>query len=409
MTEKMKHFDVAVIGAGPAGIMAAIWAAKSSAKVALLEKNDQMGRKILATGNGRCNVTNKNIDISRYHGDNIDFAEDILNGFDTIEYFESIGVALKEEDSGRIFPVSDKASDIVNSLEKELRRLNVEIITEFTVKNLQPGQPWKISDGENQFIAADKLVLTTGGKAAHSLGSSGDGLFWAKNFGHTIVPIHAALVPIETKEPFVKDIMGIKLKTRAKLLADDKEIIGRDGDILFTHYGISGPAAMGLAREVDRLIAGGHNTEISVDICSEISYEDFDKKMSEQIVQDGKKSIKNVLADLIPKNLAPFILRLADINPDIKAAEISRKQRTEIISKIKDFRLTISKVRPLKEAQVMAGGVSMDEITKDLESKIVPNLYFAGEILDIDADSGGFNLQWAWASGKIVGEAVAKR
>lgn len=400
-------------------MMAAIFAAKSGAQVALLEKNDVVGRKILATGNGRCNITNQDIDISRYHGADTYFAAPILAAFDQFEtmvFFETLGVQLKEEDRGRMFPMTDQAKTVVDALKKELRKLEVNILTRFTVKKVfsysqeyKNTLGWEITSETGQKITADKLILTTGGKAAYALGSSGDGLFWAKNLGHTIVPIHAALVPIETKETFVKEIMGIKLPVKTVLIVDGKIAETRQGDILFTHFGVSGPAAMGLAGRGSQALADGKEATITIDILPNISAIELDAKIAKLFERNGKKAVKTIIADTIPQKLAPQILALAGIKESTKAAEISKSQRHNIIQALKDFRLTVSKVRPLKEAQVTAGGIATAEIDENLQSKIVPNLYFAGEILDIDGDSGGFNLQWAWSSGKIAGEAAARR
>jgi len=406
MATEGKHYDICIVGAGPAGIMAAIYAARAEKQVVLLEKNAEIGRKILATGNGRCNISNTNITIDRYHGESVSFAEPILTGFHTTEFFESLGVLLKEEDRGRLFPRTDQATTVVDALKAELTRLNVHIFTNFTVKKLETG--WEITSENHDVITANKLILTTGGKAAHALGSSGDGLFWARNWGHNILPIHAALVAIEAEETWLKDIMGIRLATTATLFADGQQVDSRKGDVLFTHYGISGPAAMGLAREVDPLLLEGKKVEISVDLAPDLTAETLDDTIAKLASADGKKQVKSILTGLIAKNLVPQVLALSLINVETKAAELSRNARQAIICTIKDFRLTIKKVRPLKEAQVTAGGIDTTEVAKNLESKIVPNLYFAGEILDIDGDSGGFNLQWAWASGKVAGEAAAR-
>jgi predicted flavoprotein YhiN len=429
-----KHYDIGVIGAGPAGIMAAIYAARTGKSVAVLEKNEAIGRKILATGNGRCNISNKNISIDHYHGTNPAFAIPILKEFNATEFFESLGVILKEEDRGRLFPRTGQASSVVDALEAELIRLKVEIRTGFTVKrfaspslsslseenlpagkagdpeilhSVQSDSAWAISSESGDAITATKLILTTGGRAAHQFGSSGDGLFWAKNMGHTIFPIHAALVALEAEEAWVKEIMGIRLATTATLFANNKIVDSRNGDILFTHYGISGPAAMGLAREVDPLLLADKKVEISVDLAPDLTAEALDAQIAKLAEADGKKQIKTILAGLIPKNLVSQVLTLSRISLATKAAELSKTNRQAIIPTIKDFRLTISKVRPLKEAQVTAGGIDTDEVNASMESKIVPNLYFAGEILDIDGASGGFNLHWAWASGMVAGESAA--
>jgi len=408
MTKATSTFDVAVIGAGPAGILAAISAAQSGANVILCEKNEAIGRKILATGNGRCNISNTTITADRYHGTDVSTAMPILNSFNATTYFESIGVLLKEEDRGRLFPRTNQASSVVDALKAELNRLGVIVKTGYTVKGLLPGKPWTMLGENGDEISAATVILTTGGRAAHQFGSSGDGLFWAKNLEHDIVPIHAALVPLETEETWVKDIMGIRLTSRVRLFADNNEIASREGDIIFTHFGISGPAVMGLAREVDPLLAAGKSVTIVLDLTPDLSNEKLDTTLATLASSDGKKLVRSNLSGLVPKNIIPQIMAMAGVNIDQKAAETSKKQRQDIIHAIKNFKLTASKVRPLKEAQVTAGGISLPEVTADLESKKVPGLYFAGEILDIDGDSGGFNLQWAWASGKLAGDAAAR-
>lgn len=401
-------FDVAVIGAGPAGILAAISASKHGAKTLLVEKNDQIGRKILATGNGRCNVSNSKITIDRYHGSATAYAKRILEGFDAREYFESLGVLLVEEDQGRLFPRTNQASTIVEALAAELNKEGVTTLTGQTVKNINFDKIWEITTENGQAIEAKTLILTTGGRAAHQFGSSGDGLFWAKKLGHNILPIHAALVPIETSETWVKDIMGIRLTSHVRLLSDGVEISSKDGDIIFTHYGISGPAVMGLARDVEPELLVGHRVQISLDLTPDLSSDTLSETFIKLADSDGKKLVRSVLAGLVPKNLIPQILTLANIKQEQKAAETSKKERAQLLTTIKDFRVTVAKVRPLKEAQVTAGGIDTDEITVNLTSKLIPNLFFAGEILDIDGDSGGFNLQWAWASGKLAGEGAAE-
>lgn len=411
MVDRELQYDVAVIGAGPAGIMAAIFAARGGARVVLLEKNDQTGRKILATGNGRCNLTNKNIELSRYHGQDVGFTRPIFSSFDqvgTMKFFEDLGVVLKEEDRGRIFPRTNQATTVTEALSHELQELGVEIKLGFTVKSIQHNSDWTITNDAGAQIFARNLILTTGGKAAHQFGSSGDGLFWAKNLGHTIVPIHAALAPIEVSEPWVSELMGIKLTAKVQLLANDELITRREGDIIFTHFGISGPAVMGLAREVDPIIEAKQVVQISIDLLPDITSEKLDSMIVDQIAANSKKLVSSIIAGFVPKNLVPRILSFSGIMIDTKAAEISKASRRNIIGTLKDFRLTVTKVRPLKEAQVTAGGVSTAEVDATLQSKIVPTLYFAGEILDIDGDSGGFNLQWAWSSGAVAGQGAAK-
>jgi len=405
-------YDIAIIGAGAAGIMAALSASENSKSVVLIEKNQIIGRKILATGNGRCNLTNRNIDVSRFHGAESSFIKNILSEFDqtkTMQYFESLGLILKEEDNGRIFPRTNQASTVVDALSHQLNQQKVAVKANCLVKEIKYDNIWKIKAENNQEIAAKKLILTTGGKAAHHLGSSGDGLFWTKKMGHALTPIHAALVPIETVESWTKDIQGLKVEGTAKIVVNGKVLDQKHGDILFTHYGLSGPAIMGLSRTIAPLLEKS-KVFIKIDIIPEESDSSLDEKIKKIFSLNGVKSVKNALAGIVPANLVLTILKNLSINPDKKSAEISRNDRQAIIECLKSLTLTVKNIRPLKEAQITSGGILSSEIDpKTMRSKIIPELYFAGEIIDVDGDSGGFNLQWAWSSGHLAGKSADKR
>jgi predicted Rossmann fold flavoprotein len=405
----VKKYDIAIIGAGPAGIMCAINAAKKGASVILIEKNEKIGRKILATGNGRCNITNRNITKERYHNEDIGFVEKVLSQFDqgkTIEYFESIGVFLKEEDRGRMFPRTNQASTVVEALAHELKDAGVEILTSAEVKDIKKQDNWEVTISDGQKLSSSKLVLTTGGKAAHQFGSSGDGLFFAQKLGHKITSIYAALCPIETKESWVSDLQGIKVEAIITSVAEGKTVHTTKGDAIFTHFGISGPAAMAQSRKIAPELEKGE-VKIFVDLYPELSEQELDQKLEILFRENSKKTVKNNLSGILTSGLVPVILRTAKVDPDKKSAEISKQIRKSIVEKIKNLELTVKKIRPLKEAQVTSGGIRLDEVNPEtLESKIVPGLYFAGEILDVDGDSGGFNLQWAWSSGYLSGKNV---
>lgn len=410
----MKIFDVAIIGAGPAGIMAAITATKNGRSVVLLEKNNIIGRKILATGNGRCNLTNKHIDVSRYHGASPEFIKPILETFtqfQVMEYFESLGVLLKEEDRGRIFPRTNQASSITEALNFELQKLQVTLKTNFLVKGIQPGDIWTVNgiEGEQKTsIQAKKLILATGGKASFQLGSSGDGLFWAEKLGHTIITPHPALVPLETVETWPKDIQGLRFEGTARTVSEGQILLESSGDILFTHFGLSGPAIMKHARSVGE-VAPGKKIEIHLDAIPEETEKSLDKKIETILNSNGAKAIKNSLAGVVPAELMITILKNLKIDPDKKSSRVSKQERLLIVKGLKNIVLTISKTRSFKEAQVTAGGIDTQEINpQTLESKKIPGLFFAGEIMDVDGDSGGFNLQWAWVSGYLAGISASK-
>lgn len=405
-------YDIAIIGAGPAGIMAAITAKQNGASVVLIEKNEAIGRKILATGNGRCNITNKFISVENYHGSNPEFISGVLSSFDqhkTIKFFEELGLILKEEDRGRMFPRTNQATSVVDILNHELDRLKVEVKLNAEVKEIENKSGWEIKLNDGSMINSGKLVLTTGGRAAHQFGSSGDGHFWMKNLGHKVENIHAALVPLETKELWVKDVQGLKVEAQASFFVDDELVSKRSGDLIFTHFGLSGPAIMSQARFIAPFVETKH-VKVQLDFMPEQPKHDLDEMIAKIFNISGAKSVKNALVGLVPAKLIPIVLSESGIEENKNAAEIPKAQRVEIVRNLKSLTLTISKLRPLKEAQVTRGGISTDEINAEtLESKKIKNLYFAGEIIDVDGDSGGFNLQWAWSSGHLAGLNSAKK
>jgi len=403
-------YDVAIIGAGPAGIMAAITAKQNVASVILIEKNDAIGRKILATGNGRCNITNKSISPKNYHGSNQEFISSVLSTFDqdkTIKFFEDLGLILKEEDRGRMFPRTNQASSVVEILNHELDRLKVEIKLNGEVKRIESKDGWEILLADGSIIKSDKLILTTGGRAAFQFGSSGDGLFWSRNLGIKIEDIYAALVPVETKEEWVKEVQGLKAEAEAKFFVDGEQVSKRSGDLIFTHYGLSGPAIMSQARFVAPFVENNAVT-VKLDFMKDHTEKQLDEMIAKMFNASGAKSVKNALVGLVPAKLIPIILREANIEEMRNAAEISKNQRNDIVQNLKSLTLNITKIRPLKEAQTTRGGISADEMTADtLESKKFKGLYFAGEIMDVDGDSGGYNLQWAWSSGFLAGKSAS--
>lgn len=402
----MKIYDTAIIGAGPAGIMSAIISSQLGKRVVLIDKNEQIGRKLLATGNGRCNISNKNVSSDNYYGAPSSFTMSVINRFnqaDVVEFFENMGLVLKEEDNGRLFPRTNQASSVVEVLKDKLIENKVELSLGSTVKNIERNKSWKIDLENGDSIESEKLILATGGKAAHYLGSSGDGLFWAQKLGHSLSPILASLVPIETVEKWPKQIQGIKLEAKVSISGDGNEISQKYGDLLFTHFGLSGPAILSQSRIIaEHLICS--KVIIHIDIFPDIEKEALDKKIANIMNANGKKAIKNCLIGLLPQNMIGLILDLADISSDKKAAELSKSDRQQISNILKDLQLTASKTRPLKEAQVTAGGIKSEEINPEtMESIIVKDLYFVGEIVDVDGDSGGYNLQWSWSSGYVAG------
>lgn len=413
--KNIKIYDIAVIGGGASGMMAAITAARLNQSVILVEKNAELGRKILATGNGRCNLTNKFAEANRYHGGNPKFIENVLKQFDQFEvmqFFEELGLVLKEENLGRIFPHTDEAKSVTNALIYELQKNKVEIILNDQVRKVETftsstAEKFNITLQSGKIIESKKLIITTGGQAAPHLGTSGDAYFWLKNFGHNITPLYPALTPLEIKESWIKEVQGLKIEANISISIDHKLVYEKYGDALFTHFGISGPAAMAQAGVIENNL--NKNVKIHIDLFPTESVKELDAKLIKIIETNGAKQIKNTLAGIIPSNLAPVFLKNLNIDPDKKSAEISKIDRAEISKALKNIELTVTGVRPFKDAQVTHGGVILNEIDENtLESKIVPGLFIAGELLDVDGDSGGFNLQWAWSSGHLAGISSSK-
>lgn len=404
----VKKFDLAIIGGGAAGMMAAITASRLKKSVVLIEKNAELGRKILATGNGRCNLTNKFTKVDRYHGGNPKFIEQVLAQFDqfkTIKFFEELGLVLKEENLGRMFPRTDEAKTVVNAMIYELEKNKVEISLNDQARKIEHGDNFKITLQSGKIVESDKLIITTGGTAAPHLGTSGDAYYWLKNMGHTITPLYPALTPLETKEIWTKELQGLKIEAKISTSINGNISYEKNGDALFTHFGVSGPAAMAQSGIIENNI--DKDVKIHIDLFPEETVKELDNKLVKIIEVNGAKQLKNTLAGLIPTNLAEAILKNLKIDPDKKSAEISKLDRAKIVEILKNIELTVSGVRPFKEAQVTHGGVNLDEVDANtLESKKVQGLYLAGEVLNVDGDSGGFNLQWAWSSGHLAGKSA---
>ncbi|MEN6372190.1 MAG: NAD(P)/FAD-dependent oxidoreductase [Armatimonadota bacterium] len=402
----MKKHDIAVIGAGPAGIMAAITASRNGKRVILIDRNPQLGRKLYSTGNGRCNLTNTDVTADRYHGASPEFIQTVISQFDqhdTMEFFRNLGLILKEEDGGRVFPRTNQASSVVEVLEQAISRSKVDVLLSAQAVKVEKPNIWKISLADGRQISADDLIIATGGRAAHHLGSTGDGLYWAEKLGHTLTPIHAALVPIETADEWPKEVQGIKVEAHVWATSGDEKISESSGDLLFTGYGVSGPAVMAQAGSIAPLLKTSE-VMLHIDLFSDLTEDDLDRIVLQSFQNGAKTAVRDSLVGILPKALIPIVLKFAGVDETGHAGDVSRRNRLKVVRVMKDMTLTVSKLRPLKEAQVTAGGVDTKEIdARTLQSKLVENPYFAGEVIDVDGDSGGFNLQWAWSSGYVAG------
>ncbi|NLJ77073.1 MAG: NAD(P)/FAD-dependent oxidoreductase [Peptococcaceae bacterium] len=405
---------VAVIGGGAAGIMAAIAASYQGAKVTILEKNPRVGRKILATGNGRCNLTNVNLCTANYHGGNPAFTHYALERFSvkkTINFFERLGVAHKIEEGGKVFPFSNQASSVLDVLRYELDRVGVKVLCGSTVSNIKTRKGSfliEFQDGEE--LNADRVVLASGGKAAPNLGSNGGGYALAKNLGHSIVEPFPALVQLKLAAAFFKQVKGIKFDGDAEIIVENKVVGQASGEILFTEYGASGPPVLALSRKAGECLQKGKAAWLKMVLINTCSRDKLERYLIKRFSDNPEKELAFSFVGFINKRLAPVMLREAGIS-DIRkpAGHVSPAERDRILHLLQDWRFPIKGTTSWPAAQVTAGGINVKEIHQHtMESKILPRLYFAGEVIDVDGDCGGYNLQWAWSSGFVAGWSAAQ-
>jgi len=409
---------VIVVGGGAAGMMAAAKAREMGAEVTLLEKNKRLGKKMLITGKGRCNITNAGTleDIIKNIPGNGQFLYSALSKFsnqDVIEFFHRLGVATKVERGGRVFPQSDRALDVVEAFSQYLRKIGVIIKYETKVEELSvSGEKVQgVIAAGGRFFPADRVIVATGGASYPGTGSTGDGYTLAAKTGHHIIPLKPSLVPLETLEPWVKDVQGLSLKNvRAKAFAGEKVLADEFGEMLFTHFGISGPIILSLSRPVaEYLRTTGQPVRVSIDLKPALTPEQLDLRVQRDFQKYSRKYLANAFPDLLPKSLIPVFLRILPIAKEKYVHQITKEERGQIVQLLKNLTLTVTKTRSLAEAIVTAGGVSLKEINpKTMESRIVSGLYFAGEVLDIDGFTGGYNLQAAFSTGYVAGQAAAE-
>ena len=407
---------IIVVGGGAAGIMAACRAAEEGAQVTLFEKMPQIGRKLRITGKGRCNLTNAaDVDeIVKNIPGNGKFLYSALKNFssaDTVNFFESLGVKTKIERGGRIFPASDDAKEVIDALMKRLIILGVEVKTNSPVKEILAENKKIVGVFVGgKIFKADAVILATGGASYPATGSTGDGFKFARRLGHTVTEILPALVPLETEEDFVKDLQGLSLKNvRAKLLADGKKISEQFGEMLFTHFGVSGPIILTLSRRAAKLLAEKKFVELEINLKPALSPEQLDTRLLRDFDKFKGKIIKNSLVELLPAKLIPSILDLAYLPEEKRVDEITLTERRRLVEILRGLPLTITRTRPLEEAIVTSGGISVKEIApRTMRSKLVENLFIVGEVADVDGFTGGFNLQAAWATGNAAGKFAVR-
>jgi hypothetical protein len=405
--------QVIVIGGGAAGMIAAIAAGRRGAEVTILERNPRVGKKILATGNGRCNFTNIFADYSHYYGHNPKFSNRILADFtvdDTIRFFEKLGIEHKVEDAGKVFPMSDQASSILDVLRYELNETGITVISEAYVKNItrkKAGFTIELANG--QACRGERVIIAAGGKAMPASGSDGNGFALAARLGHNVTSIFPALVQLMLDGPFFKRIDGVKFVGTAEIIHNNKSLAKDKGDILFANYGVSGPPVLQLSRKAGELLNQGQEAYLKITIMDMMAEEEVRKLIRKRFQLNPHKPVDFSFVGLINKRLIPVILAEAGIK-DLKCpvVALSAQEQDKITRILTDWRFKIRGTKSWASAQVTAGGVNTREINENtMESKLVKGLFFAGEILDIDGQCGGFNLQWAWSSGFIAGQNAA--
>ena len=402
-------YDGIVIGGGPAGMFAAITAAQQGGRVLLLEANDRLGKKLLITGKGRCNVTNNctNEEVLRNIPRNGRFlysAMDACPPSKVMEFFETNGCPLKTERGNRVFPVTDKSGSVLECLRGQMRRFNVDVRTERVDEILTENGGVQGVRTNRGTISAEWVILATGGLSYPATGSTGDGYRMAAALGHTVVEPVGSLVPLESDAGDCRDMQGLSLRNVAvKLLSPKGKVWYQDfGELLFTHFGVSGPTVLSSSAHMKDEIA-----VLAIDLKPALD----EMKLNERILRDlemyKNRTMENALTDLLPRSMIPVVLRRLYIPSDLQANSLKKEQRRELVSLLKNFTIPITGKRPVAEAIITSGGIKVSEINpKTMESKIVNGLYFAGEIIDCDAYTGGFNLQIAWATAYAAGMAT---
>lgn len=406
-------YDIAVIGAGPAGLMAGIRASELGAKVILLEKNKRPGLKLLTTGGGRCNITNAIFnpkELAAKYGANGKFLISALSKFgakEVIDFFNSRGVFTKIEKINQVFPESNRSTEVLNTLIDDFKRNGGKLMTEATVRNVVVNNNLieKVVLNNNEELVARNYIIATGGRSYPGTGSTGDAYVWLKKMGHHIVTPQPALSPIIVKEHLVKKLEGLSLSDVVlNLYEDNKKIKSVSGDIVFTATGLSGPAAMDLTR----YIVGTEKLSLKVDFLPDYTIEDLDEHLRDIFTRHGTKLFRNSLDGLVPPKLQYLLCDLLSISTDKTASVINREERKSLVNFLKNLNLKIQSVGGFDRAYITRGGVALNEINpKNMQSKIINNLFLAGELLDLDGPSGGYNLQICWTSGYVAGENAA--
>ena len=404
----MRH--VAVIGGGAAGMMAAITAAREGVKVTILEHKDRIGKKILSTGNGRCNFTNTYQTPACYRSDNRDFAWNIIQKFNvekTISFFKELGIYPKDR-NGYLYPYSDQAAAILEVLQIEIAKLDICVMTEINVLDIQPVKRGIRVTTDKKTITVDSVILACGSKAAPVTGSDGSGYQLAKLLGHRIVPVLPALVQLRCAEKFYKSISGVRVQGTVEIYADDISLASDTGEIQLTNYGISGIPVFQVSRYAAKAIYQKQSVTAVLNFMPDMNKDEFLSFLQERITLCPHKTLDEFFTGIFPKKLCELWIRLSRLPKEMRVSDLSGEQLEKLVLLIQHLRTHSTETNAFEQAQICCGGVDTTEINPDtLESNYVPGIYFAGELLDVDGICGGYNLQWAWSSGFVAGREAA--
>ena len=409
--------ELVVVGAGPAGLMSAAIAAEHGARVTLLEKKARVGRKLSISGNGRCNLTTTvdGNDLIKGFPGNGRFLHSAFHEFsnsDLIEFFHSRGLQTKVERGNRVLPLSDKAEDVVKVLSDNARKAGVKILLSTTVTDIKiEDSKLVVINSDRGNFTADTTIITTGGMSYPGTGSTGDGYAWARQFGHRVIEPRPGLVPLLVSENWIKELQGLSLTNiKARAYTEKGKLINEDsGELIFTHYGLSGPLIFSLSHAIgDYLFKQQQPVMLKLDLKPALQEEKLNEQIHALLSKYSRKMFKNALNDLLPQKMIPVIINLSGIEAEKECHQITRSNRLAMVSMLKHFTLTVHGTRPIAEAIVTAGGVDVKEVNpKTMQSRLVKGIFFAGEILDVDGNTGGYNLQAAFSTGYVAGKYAA--
>lgn len=405
---------VLIVGGGAAGMFAAVWAARNGHDVSIYEKNEKLGKKLFITGKGRCNITNA-CDMETLFSSVVTNQRFLFSSFygytnqDVIDFFEEIGVPTKIERGNRVFPVSDHSSDVIQGLVRELKKLgvNIHLHTEVKAVEAEDERFARIVLADGRIIEGDACIVATGGLSYRTTGSTGDGYRFAESLGHKVTDLMPSLVPVEVAEPWIQELQGLSLRNVEVTILDEKKRLYQEfGEMLFTHYGVSGPLLISASAYIGKRLKD-RPLKLEIDLKPALGVDALDKRVLRDFEENQNKQFKNAIGKLFPAKLIPVILELSGIDPDKKVNVISKEERRSFVELIKHFPLTLIRLRDYNEAIITRGGVRTKEIDPGtMESKLVEGVYFIGEVLDLDALTGGFNLQIAWSTAYAAGNAI---